>query len=239
MSELLDRKEAVQKRLPAKELKTSADLYQNLGRVGRYLSTRCFCPGLRALAAQELNYKGRVVYDMCCGNGENFRYLRQAVGESGRIYASDVTAGMVADAKARCLKHGLTNISVEHRDAHSYVPPELPDGILMSFCYNVLPRRHATVLHAWSMLKPGGKLVLIDAKVPDALEFLVPRVEDLVFKLVGANAAVRPWEEIPLLLGQQGKMLHRMFDTHYLCSFTKPRRVARAHFSRQQLLEPS
>src|SRR5215212_9684796 len=179
MSELLDRKEAVQKRLPAKGFRTSADLYQSLGTVGRYLSTRCFCPGLRELAAQEL-YKGRVVYDMCCGNGENFRYLRQAVGESGRIYASDVTARMVADAKARCLKHGLTNISVEHRDALSYVPPEKPDGILMSFCYNVLPRRHAAVLHAWSMLKPGGKLVLIDAKVPDTLEFLVPRVEGLV-----------------------------------------------------------
>src|SRR5205807_7573528 len=126
------------------------------------------------------------------GNGESFRHLKQAVGEKGRIYASDLTASMVADAKARCLKHGLTNIYVEHMDALSYVPPEMPDGILVSFCYNVLPQRHAIVRHAWSILKPGGKLVLIDAKVPRALAFLVPRVESLVVKLVGAIPALRP-----------------------------------------------
>src|SRR3954447_13097197 len=114
MSELVERKEAVHQGGPAKEFKTSAELYEGLGRLGRYLTTRCFCPGLRALAAQELNYEGGIVYDMCCGNGESFRHLKQAVGEKGRIYASDLTASMVGDAKARCLKYGLTNIYVEH-----------------------------------------------------------------------------------------------------------------------------
>lgn len=220
MSEMLAGKSAFKKptqnRTTVHNKQSVSELYGTLGRAGRYWRTRCFCPNLRYQAAEYLLKPGGVVYDLCCGNGENFPYLYAAVGPRGRIYASDVAENMVLDAKRRYQHYGFGNITVECSDASVYMPPEPLDGVMMSLCYNVLPHRLQVVRKAWEMLKKGGRLVIVDAKVPEVFQFLQPIIEPMILGLVGANPRIKAWEEIPKELGRVGILKRRMFDTHYI-----------------------
>lgn len=87
--ELIPKKPIVS-RTPVHNKKSVYDLYSTLGISGRYWRTRCFCPDLRRQAAAYLHTPDGAVYDLCCGNGENFPHLYAAVGPRGRIYASDI-----------------------------------------------------------------------------------------------------------------------------------------------------
>ena len=104
-----------------------------------------------------------------CGTGRNFPYLREAVGPSGRVYGVDLSTGMLAKARALCEQRRWRNVELTHEDAADYIAPEPLDGVMFGLSYNTMPH-HLTVLrHAWKQLRPGGRIVIMDAKVPPGL----------------------------------------------------------------------
>ena len=51
-------------------------------------------------------------------------------------------------------------------DAANYNAPEPLDGVLFGFSYNTMPHHLAVLEHALRQLRPGGRLVIMDAKLP-------------------------------------------------------------------------
>ena len=113
-------------------------------------------------------------------------------------------------------------MTLVREDACAYAPPELVDGIIFSLSFNTMPHHAKVLRHAWKLLKPGGRLVVMDAKVPQGrfgqmvLHFIVPVMQATVL----GNPYVKPWEHLHPL-SDQVEMEDLMFSYH-ICGCTKP-----------------
>jgi len=122
---------------------------------------------LRGRAVARLNLKpGERVLEIGCGTGRNFPFLREAVGPTGTVYGVDLSSGMLRRARERCQREGWTNVELTQCDAIEYIPCEPLDGIIFGLCYNTMPHHLAVLRHAWKHLRPGGRIVIMDGKLP-------------------------------------------------------------------------
>ena len=180
--------------------------------------------GLRKQAVGRLRLKhGQCVLEVGCGTGRNFSFLREATGPTGRIYGVDLSAGMLRRARRLTERHHWTNIYLTEGDAANYVAPEPLDGVLFSLSYNTMPH-HLTVLHrVWKQLRPGGRLVIMDAKVPPGLggELLLPISLWVMRQTLLGNPCIRPWEHHAELV-DNFEMEEFLFASYYVCCGIKP-----------------
>jgi demethylmenaquinone methyltransferase/2-methoxy-6-polyprenyl-1,4-benzoquinol methylase len=161
--------------------------------------------GIRARAVRRLELKpGDRVLEVGCGTGRNLPFLVNAVGTSGRIYAADLSPEMLKRARSRCEKNGWKNVELVLEDASHYSPPEKMDAVIFSLSYCVLPRRLDVLRRAWDSLRPGGKIVLMDAKPVTGWlrQILTPLAAWLSRKTVIGNPYLEPWNELREIAGQ-------------------------------------
>ena len=170
-----------------------------------------FPPHLRARAAACMEASpGDRVLEIGCGTGRNFPHLRAAVGPTGKVYGVDLSAGMLRKARELCEREQWTNVEVTHCDALEYIPPEPLDGILFGLSYNTMPHHLAVLRHAWKQLRPGGRIVILDGKLPDGLggKLALPFGLWLMKRTMLGNPFIKPWNDLAALVseanGQRG-----------------------------------
>ena len=111
------------------------------------------------------------ILDIGAGSGQQSYKIAEALKGTGKVYAADIDPRLVDYVEAHAKKRGLTNlepllVSPEDLDAaysaHSY------DLILMYDIYNYLKDRGDYYAGLRKLLKPGGRVVLVEAEsVPD------------------------------------------------------------------------
>ncbi|MGH9966902.1 MAG: class I SAM-dependent methyltransferase [Pyrinomonadaceae bacterium] len=127
-------------------------------------------PGIRTKAVRALGLNaGDRVLEVGCGTGRNLRKLVEAVGVSGQVYGVDLSEGMLARAIALSARHDWQNVTLLHEDAAEYSLPSAVDAALFSLSYATMPHRQQVLRHAWRQLKPGGRLVIMDARIPEGI----------------------------------------------------------------------
>jgi len=120
------------------------------------------------LAAVE---NGQHVLDVGCGTGRGTVGLAQAVGQTGKVAALDLSDAMLAQAKAKLEKLGLIR-QVELRQGNARELP-YPDGtfdlVYNGYMFDLIPLNgFLPILKEMArVLKPGGKLVLVNMSKPD------------------------------------------------------------------------
>lgn len=181
-------------------------------------------PGIRrkTVARIELSEGSRAL-EIGCGTGRNLSELVRAVGAGGHVYGVDISEGMLSQARELCGREGFDNVTLTAADAATYAPPEPVDGVLFSLSYAVMPHCGEVLRHAWSQLRPGGHLVIMDAKLPSnvfgrALHPLVTWTSKLT---VLGNPDVRPWDDLREVAGGV-EMEEISFGTYYICRARKP-----------------
>ncbi len=180
-------------------------------------------PGLRAAAIRRLELRsGARVLEVGCGTGRNLAMLRRAVGADGHIYGVDLSEGMLTRARALCQRHAWRNVTLLRCAAPAYVLPELVDGVLFSLSYTTMPQHRAVLLHAWDQVRPGGHLVILDARLPAgrAGQLLRPVVTAISRATVLGNPEIRPWEEVAALTDQVEVEEH-LLGTYFICHVRK------------------
>ncbi len=167
--------------------------------------------------------RGDSVLDIGCGTGVNFPYLRAAVGPAGRIHGVDISTGMLRKARQRRDARGWDNIELTECDVADYTAPTLLDGVLFSLSYNTMPHHRAVLRHAWRQLRPGGRLVIMDAKLPPGWggRLILPFSLWLMKRTMLGNPLIHPWEELAEIV-ESVDMSECLFSSYYLCSATKP-----------------
>ena len=183
--------------------------------------------GLRKRAVDQLKLRqGDRVLEVGCGTGRNFPFLRDPVGPEGRIYGVDLSEGMLRRARKLCHRRQWTNVVLIEADAANYASQELFDGVLFSFSYNVMPHHRSVLRQVWKLLRPGGRLVIMDARPPPGLfgKLILPFAIWLMKRTLLGNPLIRPWQYHAELV-ENFHMEDFRFRSYYICCGTKPGRA--------------
>jgi ubiquinone/menaquinone biosynthesis C-methylase UbiE len=181
-------------------------------------------PHLRKRAAARLNLTpGGRVLEIGCGTGRNFPFLRDAVGPTGKVYGVDLSTGMLRKARELCERKHWTNVELTQCDAAEYIPSEPLDGIIFGLSYNTMPHHLAVLRHAWKQLRPGGRIVIIDGKLPSGLggKLILPFSLWLMKNTMLGNPFIKPWNDLAAL-AEDFAMEEFLFGSWYVCWGSKP-----------------
>ena len=180
-------------------------------------------PGFRKISVERLGLKKNDrVLEIGCGTGRNLPFLQAAVGRTGRVYGVDISAGMLAKARVLCARECWDNVELVEVDAADYVAPVPLDGVLFGLSYNTMPHHLAVLRQAWNQLRPGGRLVIMDAKLPAGRggALVLPFSLWLMKRTMLGNPLIRPWEDLTKLAGAI-EMDEFLFGSYYVARAVK------------------
>jgi demethylmenaquinone methyltransferase/2-methoxy-6-polyprenyl-1,4-benzoquinol methylase len=166
---------------------------------------------------------GDRVLEIGCGTGRSFSNLYDAVGPAGHIHGIDISPGMLGKAQALCDANRWSNIELNECDAAEYSAPAPLDGVLFSLSYNTMPHHRAVLRHAWDQLRPGGQLVIMDAKLPPGRggQLILPFCLWLMKHTMLGNPLIEPWKELAAV-AEHIEMNECLFGSYYICRGMKP-----------------
>jgi len=103
-------------------------------------------------------------------------------------------------------------------DAIDYNAPEPLDGVLFGFSYNTMPHHLAVLRHSLRQLRPGGRIVIMDAKIPPGRcgQMILPCSVWLMKRTLLGNPYIRPWEHLAALT-DTFEMWSFMFSSYFIC----------------------
>ena len=109
---------------------------------------------------------GETVLDVGCGAGHNFPYLLSAVGPGGRVIGVDLAENMLARARRRMVSNGWKNVTLALANAADmgFLRPRSIDVVFCSLSFSILPDRLLALEAIKQVLKPGGRLAVVDWK---------------------------------------------------------------------------
>ncbi|MBI4215580.1 MAG: class I SAM-dependent methyltransferase [Parcubacteria group bacterium] len=157
---------------------------------------------IRKKAVESLQLqKGSAVLEVACGTGRNFPYLIEAIGDAGlpaqagHLVGFDYSQEMLEAAQKSCERNGWSNIKLIQGDAGLLDVGDVKfDGVLTVLGISAIPEWEQALRRCRKVLRPGGRIVVCDAKLFDgALRILNP-----ITKTVYSNlAAWDPSKNIP------------------------------------------
>jgi demethylmenaquinone methyltransferase/2-methoxy-6-polyprenyl-1,4-benzoquinol methylase len=129
---------------------------------------------------------GDRVLELGSGPGNGLDPIRDRVGDDGLVVGVDASRGMTRRAADRVRDHGWENVHVVRGDATRLgVRDEAFDAVYAAMSLSAMPEPLAGVAAAHDALRPGGRLVVLDAQPFQQLPFrlvnpvLVPLFERL------------------------------------------------------------
>jgi ubiquinone/menaquinone biosynthesis C-methylase UbiE len=179
-------------------------------------------PGMRRKAVDRLGVSdGDTVLEVGCGTGRNLPLLVRCVGAHGHVIGIDASGGMLTQARRLVTRRGWPNVSLLQGDAAEVDVDCRPDAVLFSLSYSVLPARQPVLKRAWEALRPGGRLLVMDAGLPaNALGRLLGPFAELVATVFPGDPYSRPWEDLAQLCAPVRTERFQL-GTYFICSADK------------------
>lgn len=106
---------------------------------------------------------GGVWVDIGAGTGENAERLASRRTQLKSLYLVDLCRPLLQLAEERIASAGWKNTMAVHADGTRFVPPEgQADVVTFSYSLTMIPDWYRAIDHALSILKPGGKIGVVD-----------------------------------------------------------------------------
>lgn len=108
-------------------------------------------------------YQNTTWLDMGGGTGSNLHFFEDAISEVSKVYVVDLAGSLLEIADSRIHDSGWKNVETAEADATSFVPKEgSVDNVTFSYSLTMIPDWFAAIDHAWEVLKPNGKIGVVD-----------------------------------------------------------------------------
>lgn len=120
----------------------------------------------RLMELLPLPSSGGTLIDMGGGTGSNLEALGARIESLEKASVLDLCPSLLQVARERIAQKGWSNVDVIHGDATRHQPPQPVDVVTFSYSLTMIPDWFEAVAHAWSILKPGGVIGVVDFYVP-------------------------------------------------------------------------
>ena len=111
-------------------------------------------------------HRGDCVVELGCGTGLNFPLLIEQIGSQGRLIGVDLSSEMLMRARAKAAQSGWNNVELVESDVAVYDFPESVNGVLSTGTFGYVAEYDHVIEQASRALVPGGRLVIVDGKLP-------------------------------------------------------------------------
>ena len=106
----------------------------------------------------ELVPAGARVLDCAAGTGE---VSLAAAKRAGSVLCTDQSEAMLARARKKAARRGLSNLQFAHRDITALSDPDGSfDAVIAANVLHLLPQPEVAVRELWRVAAPGGRLIL-------------------------------------------------------------------------------
>lgn len=107
--------------------------------------------------------EGGIWIDFGAGTGENAEHIGPSISSLKKMYLVDLSTSLLQQAQARVDARGWTNVFPVCHDATTFVPEEGgADAVTFSYSLTMIPDWFRAIDQAWSLLKPGGTIGVVD-----------------------------------------------------------------------------
>jgi len=114
--------------------------------------------------------EGEVVLDLGCGAGIDTLLAAKAVGPTGRAIGLDMTSEMVERARNNAREAGRDNVEILQGLIEEIPLPDASvDVVLSNGVLNLSTRKSRVLAEASRVLRSGGRIVIADLVLEDAL----------------------------------------------------------------------
>ena len=112
---------------------------------------------------QTAPYENTVWVDMGGGTGSNLHFFGEAIDKLQKVYVVDLAGALLEVADRRIHDSRWENIETAEADATTFLPSEgSVDAVTFSYSLTMIPDWFAAIDHAWNVLKPGGRIGVVD-----------------------------------------------------------------------------
>ncbi|MGD9344574.1 MAG: methyltransferase domain-containing protein [Candidatus Aminicenantes bacterium] len=136
---------------------------------------------------------GMIIGEVGAGHGYFTFKLSQRVGESGKIYANDISRSALRYLRDRCQREGVTNIETVIGEVENPLLPRDLDMVFIVNAFHDLSRPVELLNNLSVSLKPEAPVVIIDRDPKKvrydtdhflSREVVLEKIEQSVFELV-------------------------------------------------------
>jgi SAM-dependent methyltransferase len=134
---------------------------------------------------------GETVLDLGSGGGFDCFLAAESVGESGRVIGVDMTADMVSKARQNAEKLGAKNVEFRLGEIEHLPLADASVDVIISNCViNLAPEKIDVFREAWRVLKPGGRLAILDVVALQTLPAEIKSDISLISGCVGGTEEI-------------------------------------------------
>jgi ubiquinone/menaquinone biosynthesis C-methylase UbiE len=116
---------------------------------------------------------GETILEVGCGNGKQVRLYADLLMNQGKIFACDISEGLLEEAKASTTNKGFNNITFFNHDMNNGFEFEDNSFDLVSCCFAIYYVKDSEKLinEFKRILKPGGRLFIMGPSPKNTEEF--------------------------------------------------------------------